>query len=264
MPNKRRTARRPVKRRTGKQREHQTGFVGKLLIMLAVVAAIVLGVAIFFRVSTVEVQGNKIYSAQQIIDVSEVEKGDNLLTVNRSAINARIRVRMPYVQDSSVGLLLPDTIVIKVVESQVAGLVKADVGTDWYVNTEGRILGSSVTGFQGQIVELSGFTITAPAAGQQAVPSDGMADSMTAALSVLQELEGSGLLEMIDTIDAEKSFDIRLLCGEQYEVRLGGSDSMDYKIWYLQEVLQKLDSYQTGIIDLTTIENGESHFIPWE
>ena len=44
---------------------------------------------------------------------------------------------------------------------------------------------------------------------------------------------------------------------------LGGTDELDYKIWYLQEVLAALDSYQTGMIDLTLDQERAARFIPW-
>ncbi|MFQ8765434.1 MAG: hypothetical protein ACLR8U_02075 [Oscillospiraceae bacterium] len=45
----------------------------KLLIMAAVVAAVVFGVAIFFKVGRVEVQGNTIYSSEKIMEASGLE-----------------------------------------------------------------------------------------------------------------------------------------------------------------------------------------------
>jgi len=42
--------------------------------MLAVVAAIVFGVAIFFKVNTIEIQGNTVYSADQIIEASQIQQ----------------------------------------------------------------------------------------------------------------------------------------------------------------------------------------------
>lgn len=263
MPNQRQSARRSPRRRSRQPREHQTGIFGKILIMLAVVAAVVLSVAIFFRVNTVEIQGNKIYSAEQVAQVSGVEAGDNLVMVNRAAVMANIKVRLPYVQTVSVGLILPDTVVIKIQESEVVGLVKADIGSDWYINGEGRILGSSLDGFQGQVIELTGFTVTAPQAGEDAVASTEMEDRMQASLDVLKALDGSGLMEQITSINTEKTYDILLYCGEQYEVRLGGTDELEYKIWYLQEVLDLLEPYQTGVIDLTMDQERAARVIPW-
>ena len=78
MANMRNSARRRA-RRAGRRRELHTGVIGRLLIMVAVVVAIVLGVAIFFRIRTVEVQGNSIYSWEQVANASGISPGDNLL-----------------------------------------------------------------------------------------------------------------------------------------------------------------------------------------
>ena len=109
MANQRRTARRT---RVRQRRESQGGFFGKLLVMLALVAAVVLGVAIFFQVNEVQVQGNKIYSAEQVAAASGVEVGDNLLMVNRAAVIGGVKAQLPYVHTVSVGRILPDTVVI--------------------------------------------------------------------------------------------------------------------------------------------------------
>ena len=263
MANQSNNARRRPARRTRQRAQNRDSFFGKLLIMLAVAIAIVLGIAIFFRVSEIQVQGNQIYSAEQVAEVCGVELGDNLVMVNRAAVSGSVKTRLPYVQEVSVGLILPGTVVIKVQESEIAGLVEADVGSKWYVNTSGRVLGSSVDGFTGQIVELTGFMVTAPAAGQQAVASADMEESMTTALKVLEAMDGSGLMEQVTRIDTQASYDIRLFCAEQYEVLLGGTEELDYKIWYLQEVLEQLEPYQSGTIDLTLDQERAARFIPW-
>ena len=76
-------------------------------------------------------------------------------------------------------------------------------------------------------------------------------------------MEGSGLIEQVTRVDTEKSYDIRLFCGDQYEIMLGGTDELDYKLWYLQEVLERLEPYQTGTIDLTLDQERAARFIPW-
>jgi len=252
MARYRSSARRRSNRRRKRQTEYrQTGVLTKLLIMLAVVAAIVLGVAIFFRVHTVEVQGNTIYSKEQVVKASGVEAGDNLLMVNRAAVAGSIKARMPYVRDVSVSPMLPDTVVIQIKESDVAVLVQSDIGADWYVNTDGRIMGSSVEGFRGQVVELTGVTITAPKTGEQAAASEGQAENLHAALQVIRQMEGTGLIGQITALDAEKSFDLILYCGDRLDILLGGTEELEYKIQYLQVILEELEEYQKGTIDLT-------------
>lgn len=263
MSNPRNRNRRGAGRQVVPKEPHSSIF-GKLLVMLAVVAAIVLGVAIFFRVNQVQVQGNRIYSEQQVTQIAGVEIGDNLLMVNKPAVVGNIYANLPYVQTVSVGRVLPDTVVIRIQESEIAGLVKSDTGSSWYINTHGRVLGSSVEGFDGQVVELTGFTVTAPAAGKDAVASLGMEDSLAASLHTLSQMEGTGLIGMVTSIDTEKSFDIRVLCSDRYEVQLGSDDQMEYKIWCLQAVVEELDEYQRGMIDLTMDAGQSVRFIPWE
>ncbi len=263
MPNQRSSSRRRSRRRRGQYKERRTGFAGKLLILLAVVAAVVLGVAIFFRVQTVEVQGNSIYSQAQITEVCGVEPGDNLLMVNKASISGNIYARLPYIQSVSVGRILPDTVVIQVQESELAGLVAAEDGSTWYINTEGRVLGSSADGFTGQVVEMAGFALVKPVPGQQAVAGEEQGDQLAAALKIVKEMEGTGLIEQVTSIDVTALYDISLWCGEQYQILLGGTEEMDYKITYLKAVLEALDTYQTGVIDLTFDQERVAQFRPW-
>lgn len=263
MPSQRSSARRRSKRHRQRQSEyHRTGVFARVLVMLAVVAAVVLGVAIFFRVHSVEVQGNKIYSQEQVVEASGLESGDNLLMVNRSAVAGSIKARMPYVRDVSVSPVMPDTVVIQVVESEIAALVRSDVGAQWYINTEGRVLGGSVEGFRGQIVELTGFTITAPKAGATAVAAEGQSENMESALQVLQALEGTGIIGEVTALHAEKIYDLILYCGNRLEIRIGGTEQLDYKVQYLQLVMEELEPYQTGIVDLTFDVKQVARFIP--
>lgn len=263
MANSRNRARRRAKR-SGRRRELHTGIIGRLLIMVAVVAAIVLGVALFFRVRTIEVQGNSIYSWDQVANASGISPGDNLFMLNREAVGGSIQARLPYVQRVSVGRILPDTVVIQVEESQIAGLVEADVGGSWYINTEGRILGSSLDNFTGQVVEMTGFTLVNPQAGETARATEGQEDAMAAALEIVSAMEGTGLMEKIATINVEKTYDIELLASDQYQILLGGTDELSYKIQYLQAVLEGLDPTLSGSIDLTFAEKRVAVFHEWE
>ena len=136
-------------------------------------------------------------------------------------------------------------------ESDVAVLVQSDTGSDWYVNADGRVMGSSVQGFRGQIVELRGVTIKAPKAGEQAVPTDGQSENLGAALQVIREMEGTGLIGAITAMDAEKSYDLILYEGDRLEILIGGTEELGYKIQYLQVILNDLEDYQMGAIDLT-------------
>jgi len=238
--------------------------VGKLIVMLSIVAAVILGVAIFFRVHQIEVRGNKIYSQEQIAEISGVEDGDNLLLLNRTGIAGKIYANLPYVQEVSIGRIAPDTVVIEVKESQIIGRVQSELGEDWYVNTDGRVIGDDTDDYDGQVIDLEGFTLTAPAGGTAAEASEGMEKELEAALAVLKAMEGTGLLEQVTRINAEEVYNIVIDCGEQYQIMLGGSDNLEYKIRCVLQVMEYVGSKESGVIDLTKSSDGAIHFIPWK
>ena len=134
----------PPVRRSGRsdagKRRPGSGVGSRLLIMAAIVAAVIFGVAIFFKVNTVEVQGNAIYSAEEIRSASGIQKGDNLFTLNKEAAAGSIKASLPYVETVSIIRFLPDKIVIEVKESDATFAVTTDTNTTWLINSVGKAL----------------------------------------------------------------------------------------------------------------------------
>ena len=134
----------PPVRRSGRsdagKRRPGSGVGSRLLIMAAIVAAVIFGVAIFFKVNTVEVQGNAIYSAEEIRSASGIQKGDNLFTLNKEAAAGSIKASLPYVETVSIIRFLPDKTVIEVKESDAPFAVTTDTNTTWLINSVGKAL----------------------------------------------------------------------------------------------------------------------------
>lgn len=335
-------ARRRGRSNAGKRRP-SSGVGSRLLIMAAIVVAVIFGVAIFFKVNTVEVQGNTIYSAEEIRSASGIQKGDNLFTLNKEAAAGSIKASLPYVETVSIIRFLPDKIVIEVKESDATFAVTTDTNTTWLINSVGKALeqisdsapDSAVTaepsapegeapveepveqptenadsesadgeeaqrpsenpdaasGAQAQqpsgtadaaenenapaselpaadasavqsdgkrIPRILGVTVNSPTAGSVVTATNPA--SLNAALAVIAELDGTGLLDHIVSINVEKEYDIVLQYDERYEIRLGGTEELGYKIDYLTVILSKLSDFQAGVIDLTFSDSSEARF----
>lgn len=247
-------------RAAGKARRAHSTALGKLLIMLAVVAAVVFGVAIFFKVNTVEVQGNTVYSAEQIVEASQLRKGDNLLTVNKALAVGNIKAALPYVEEVSIARSLPDGIIIRVRESTLSFAVMTDTNAAWLIGPGGKALERIEPAAFNEVPHIAGLLISSPTAGAEVSSPEPTA--LAAALSVLKELDGTGLLEHIHVIDVEKEYDIILQYDQRYEIRLGGTDDMAYKIRYLGSILDELSEFQAGTIDLTQAAQKKATFQP--
>lgn len=260
-------------RRTHRSRTPSGGVLGRILIMLAVAAAVIFGVAIFFKVGTVEVQGNSMYSQKQIAEASGVEVGDNLLTVNKATAAGNIKALLPYVQNVSIALSLPDAVIIRVEESTASFAVQTDTNSVWLISASGKALerrddivfetaeknGEEQSSEEGY-PQIVGLVLHNPTAGTQVSAAD--AEALNAALTVLREFDGTGLLGHLRSLNVEKSYNIIVEYDDQYTVELGGSDRMAYKVQYLLAILEQLSEYQSGTIDLTLTEENAARFHP--
>ena len=64
------------------------------------------------------------------------------------------------------------------------------------------------------------------------------------------------------TTRCASSYELSFWYGDQYEVKLGNSENLPYKLAYLEKVLESLADYQTGTIDLSFSEGSEARFTP--
>ena len=327
------------------KRRPGSGVGSRLLIMAAIVAAVIFGVAIFFKVNTVEVQGNAIYSAEEIRSASGIQKGDNLFTLNKEAAAGSIKASLPYVETVSIIRFLPDKIVIEVKESDATFAVTTDTNTTWLINSVGKALeqisdsapdsaltaeptapdaevpveepveqpventdsenagedeaqqpsenpdaasgeqtqqpsdtadtagrdtaaeasaadNSAIQADGKRIPRILGVTVNSPTVGSVVTATNPA--SLNAALAVIAELDGTGLLDHIVSINTEKEYDIVLQYDGRYEIRLGGTEELSYKIDYLTVILSKLSDFQAGVIDLTFSDSSEARFYSQE
>ena len=64
------------------------------------------------------------------------------------------------------------------------------------------------------------------------------------------------------SVAVPSSYELSFWYGDQYEVKLGNSENLPYKLAYLEKVLESLADYQTGTIDLSFSEGSEARFTP--
>ena len=260
MANSERRARPTSARKESKARKASSGVLARIIIMLAVVAALVLSVAIFFKVQRIEVQGNSIYSAERITAASAIEIGDNLLTLNKASAVGNIIAALPYVEEVSIGRTMPDTVVIRVKENEASFAVLTDTNTAWLISCRGKALERiEMTDFE-QHPRILGVSVKAPLMGETVTSTE--QSKLDTALEVLRELDGTGLLEHIVTVNVEKDYDIVMWYEDRYEVLLGSGQELGYKMQYLTAILEQLSEYQAGTIDLTLSKESKASFRP--
>lgn len=249
------------------QRFSRSRLILQLLTVTAVVAALLLGVSVFFKVDTVVVSGSNKYSEWDIKQASGIEAGDHLLTLGRAEAAAKIFAKLPYVESARIGIKLPDTVMIEIVEIEVTYAIKAVEGGWWLVSAGGKIVEKAADGEQESHTKILGVELenpvpcevaqahqTAPGTDAQGNPipiTVTQAQRLTTALNIADYLELNGLIGKAASVDVTNMGDIQLWYGSQYQVKLGDNTQLNYKISLLKSTVETLDAHESGVLDIT-------------
>lgn len=239
----------------------------RIFIMGAVVLAMVLSMVIFFRVQNVLVTGNHYYSAEEISKAASISQGDNLLTLSRGQIAGNVIARLPYVKSVRVTRQLPDSVVIRVTEYEATYAIQDTTGAYYLITAGGKVTEPvSEREAKGHIL-VQEITINPPTIGEMLtlkVPEGKEAEAQTwrtALLSLLQEIEGAELTKEIASVSVPSAYQLSLWYGDRFNVRLGNSTQLAYKLEFLKVVVAEQKDYVSGSIDLSLNEGNEAHVI---
>jgi len=239
----------------------------RLVSVAAVVIALVLGISVFFKVDKVTVSGNDKYGAWDIREASGIEIGDNLLTFSRAKASGKIIKTLPYVKSVRIGIKLPDTVMIDVVEFEVTYQVEARDGSWWLVSSDGKAVEKLETGVSDGYTKLIGVRIEVPEAGSavKAMEMPAQTDEagaeipitvtaaqrLSTALDIAQYLERNGIIGEAASIDVSAPGDLRVWYGERFRVMLGDSTQLSFKIASLKNIIDNMADYAGGELDLS-------------
>lgn len=251
---------------------NSAAFLLRLATVVAVVVALVFGISIFFRVQTVNVSGADKYTAWEIMEASGIKEGDNLLSLPKAKVSGRITAALPYVGSVRVEIQLPDTVNIEVTELDVVYAIQDTMDRWWLMTAEGkvveRILGDPAKG----IAQLQGVRLNDPQVSEQAVAADNPDDTLTrgsdrlaVALTILQHLEDNSIVGNVDSVNVADLGDLMLWYDNQYHVKLGDTNRLEYKIRCMYTAVHQMESYRTGVLDITfTIWPDQIGYTPFE
>lgn len=233
----------------------------KLLSILLAAAAVIVACVVFFRVNSVEVMGNVRYTAEEIIEASGIQTGDNLVILSGSRVSAAIRAQLPYVESVAIRKQMPDGVVLKVTERVAAASVDSADGR-WLISAQGKLLEKD----NGTIraVQINGLTAVGPYAGGMLQTEDNEQLTLDYVKELLSVLERYGMLEQCTVLDCSSAAALTLNYNI-YRFKLPRGGDYDYCIRLAQSALKKgledgtIQEGQSGLLDLTVMD-GKAYF----
>ncbi len=249
---------------------HKGRFMLRLLTVLGVVVAIILSMAIFFKVKTIAVSGTDKYTAWDIRTASGIREGENLLTLSDAQISGRITTSLPYVKQVRVGIKLPDTVNIVIEELQVTYAMQATDETWWLISAEGRVVDSVSFADAQRNTQILGVKLASPVVGQQAVAEEPTQEAagdlpegatkpvtvkgferLELVIAILQNLEKSGILGQMKSVDVTNVGAVELWYENRFQINLGDDTQLSRKIKAVKAAIDspEMGDYSAGTMD---------------
>ena len=246
------------------RRRRRRGSLGPFLRVLSVLltaVAIVAALTLFFKVDQVVVSGNDRYSEQEIIEVSGVEQGDNLILMDKYRIAEKLYTQLPYITEVRINRKLPDVLMVEVVETKAVAVIKGG-SSNWLMDSGGKLLETVGSAAIKNYMSLEGITAKDPAISKILQVDEESSITAERLLELMDELEKREMLEKTSVLDVSDPEHLTLTYDQRFRVEIFYDADFSFKLNCLQAAVAQLEPNETGIIRMTLKDDNEVRFIP--
>lgn len=222
-----------------------------IMLILSILTSVILCLTVFFPIEKINFKGSKIYTSEQLLKASGIEKGDNLFTVSKSEIESRLRKKLPYVEEIKLERKLPETLNVKVTDAEEFACYFID-NKHYIVSQSGWVL-KTVPEKPTNIYTVYGAKAKCKVGSQIEFLDSALKDLTDELSAVLLDTEIK-----INSIDVSNILSINLQVEDRFEVKLGTSNFLNEKIKHLSGMIEKISENDGGKIDLSMWANDNS------
>lgn len=247
----------PRRSRHRRPRRKRSNNLAGFFLSVIVIAVVVFGASLFFKVHFVEVTGVSKCNPQDIRAASNISDGDFLFYVNKRSASSSIIADQPYVDAVKIKSVLPNMILIDVTECVPLAYVTQG-GRYWLLDKRGKLL--EEVSDKPELSEITGLALLYPLTGTTWAVSDEDEYKKTSLLELLALLNEKEIKPESIRFDSATGLRFRYL--NRFDVIVGMPESFERKISYLEPYISQLESNATGTIYLPDEVGGKGRFIP--
>lgn len=229
------------------------------LAFIIICAALIFGMSVFFRVSRIEVNGNEMYTDEEVMAAAGIEEGDNLFFINRFTAVSRIFSHLPYVEEALVTRSLPDRVVIDVSESSAIACVVVE-SQYWAIDRNCKLLTMVDNVDAVGLITVTGVTPINPTIGEVIAPGEADQPKIDYLADILDQMQERGLIGDVTWVDVSTASNPSFDYLGRFTVKLGPNENTEYKFGMLLSAVEQLAAGDRGTIDLSI--DKKAHFSP--
>lgn len=232
-------------------------FTSFVLILIAVFC--VLSLTVFFKIEKIEIKGSVTYTDEEVIAVTEVETGDNLIRVPTEDISEKLKSELPYISSVKFERKFPSTLKITVTETEEMICISNGQKTS-AADINGKVLKT----YHGAVSEeLVPFTVSKTVKLEPGQTVDFKNDREEELFDLYIDFLKSEKFK-VNFVNICDPFDSYVKIEDRIIVKFGSASYFDEKLSYLISGYPKLSENERGIFDLSswTPETNTPRFRP--
>lgn len=201
--------------------------------MIVLIIFSILSTTVLFNIETAFVTGSSIYSVEEIIRVSGIQGGDNMIRKNLGKAEQSIVSELIYIETAEISRKLPSSVEILVTPCTETASLESEDGFI-IVSGAGKILRMSEEPAEGTQI----FYGAEPAEGLETGMEFASADEgKTEVIFGLMSRSGNPLAGKITSFDVSDRLNISCVYDGRIEIELGVITDVDYKFKFANEIL---------------------------
>lgn len=239
------------KKKMSRRRKLKKHILTVLLAVAVMCVGVVLVFSLFFKINTITVSGDRVYSDKMVIENSEIVTGKNLFRVNEKQVSERLSQELPYIKEITIERKLPDTLIINVTATREAAAVTTAKGFVLLDET-GKVLDKNASILKENVAVVKGVKLSEYEEGARASFTN--EKKTEALLELLEAIRKSGL-ELLTEINLKNINDIKIKYDDRITFEVGSLANIETKLARGVAALEKeneINSYSKGTLDLKT------------
>lgn len=201
-----------------------------------------------FNLENIQVEGNTKYSDEQIVQNSNLKLGENIF---KQLLNSKNKnVNLPYIANTKLNYLIPDTIVINV-EERYPMYIALDSSTGKYykIDNEGYLLEECELSSKKDELLVEGFTFGENIKFGEKI-NEIYIEKLEIYNSIKNEFENIQIEGSITKVNFSNSLTIVTL-DDKLNIVFANNSNLNYKVSFLKGIMQKNGNNMEGTIDMS-------------
>lgn len=221
-----------------------------LIVLVAVLLSVLWFVAdrYYFLLETVTFSHSTLYSEEELLQKSEVERGVRLFSVKKDAVKKRIEESFPYLVNVKVQRALPNT--LKITFEENMGEIALRLGRETFaVAADLTVLSRIEADDPVPRLGVLANGVSRCVVGEKIEFFDTMIpDILSHTVTALSE---ANMLADTKSLDLRDKFDLRMEYQGRFEILLGEDEDLGLKLAMVKRVIEDQNPDDTGRIDIS-------------